>query len=124
MCAQGLADAWPLSVAKHVDKTQVGRNELLERAVGRQRFNDAAPVAKSLAGARQADASLVHAQDLGAQDDLVLIDEPLGLGRPQELAHLDGSRLAIFLALPAEPRSCEPSRGRRERASRDPAEQS
>ena len=36
MHAESLADAWPLSVAKHVDKIQVGRNERLERASGRQ----------------------------------------------------------------------------------------
>ena len=66
----------PLTVAKHADKIQVGRDERLERAVGRQGFNCAAPVAKALAGTRQADAPVVHAQDLGAEDDLVLIDEP------------------------------------------------
>ena len=33
----------------------------------------------------------------------MLIHDPLGVGRAQELSHLDGSRLAIFLALPAEP---------------------
>ena len=49
----------------------------------------------------------------------VLIDELVGVGGPQELTHLDGSRLA----LPAEPRSCEPPCGRRKRASRDPTEQ-
>ena len=77
-------------------------------------------VAKALAGARS---PLVHAQDLGAEDDLVLIHEPPGVHRPQELTHLDGSRLAVFLAMPAEPRPCEPSCGRRKRVSRDPAEQ-
>ena len=64
----------------------------------------------------------MHAQDLGANDDLVLIDEAFGVGRPQELAHLDGPGLAIFLELPAKPRACEPSRGRRKRASRDTTE--
>ena len=53
----------------------------------------------------------------------MLIDKPFGTGRPQELTHLDGSRLAfLLLALPAKPRACEPSRGGRKRASRDPAE--
>ena len=41
------------------------------------------------------------------------------MGRPQELTHLDGSRLAIFHALPAKPRVCDPSCGRRKRARRD-----
>ena len=77
--------------ATHVDKIQI--------------------VAKALAGARQADAPRVYAQDFGAEDDLVLIDKPFGIGRPQELSHLGGSRLAALLALPAEPRACEPSSG-------------
>ena len=47
MRANCLADARPLSVTKHVDKIQVGRDERLERAVGRQGFNGAAPVAKA-----------------------------------------------------------------------------
>ena len=62
MRAHHLADARPLSVAKHVDKIKVGRDERLERAVRRQGFKSAAPVAKALAGARQADAPPVHAQ--------------------------------------------------------------
>ena len=85
-------------------------------------FNGAASVAKALAGTRQADAPLVHAQDIGAEDDLMLVDEPFGAGRPQELTHLGGSRLAVFLALPAKPRVCKPSCGRRKRVGRDPAE--
>ena len=52
----------------------------------------------------------------------MLIDEPFGTGRPQELAHFDRSRLAILLTLPAEPRASEPSRGRKKHASRNPAE--
>ena len=57
----------------------------------------------------------MHAQDLGTEDDLV--------GRAQELSHLDGPRLAIFLALPTESRAREPPGGRGERACRVPAEQ-
>ena len=63
----------------------------------------------------------MHAQDLGGEGDLVLIDEPFGIGLPQDLAHPDRSRLAILLALPAEPRGSGPTRGRK-RASRNPAE--
>ena len=54
----------------------------------------------------------------------MLIDKPLGVGRPQELARLDGSRLAIFLALPPEPRAREPAGSREKRARGDLAEQS
>ena len=42
----------------------------------------------------------MHAQDLGAKDGLVLVDESFGVCRLQEFAHLGRSRLAIFLALP------------------------
>ena len=58
---------------------------------------------EALTGAGQADAPLMHAQDLGAEDDLMLVHNSLGVDRAQELAHLDVPRLAIFLALPAEP---------------------
>ena len=122
VCAESFADAGPLGVAKHVGQVQIGRDQRLERAVGHRGLNGAAPVAESLASSWQADAPLMHAQDLGAKNDLVLIEEPLGVGRSQELTHLYGSRLAIPLALPAKPRACEPSRGGRKRASRDPAE--
>ena len=81
MCAQGLTDAWPLSVTKHVDKIQDGRNERLERAVGRQGFHGAAP-----AGPMQANTPQLNSHDLGAGDDLVLIDEPCGVG-PTAGAH-------------------------------------
>ena len=47
--------------------------------------------------------TLMHAQDLGTEDDLVLVHEPLGVGRSQKLSHLDGSGFAVLLALPAEP---------------------
>ena len=66
--------------------------------------NGAAPVAETLTGLAgwQADAPLLmHAQDLGAKDDLVLTDEPLGVGRSQELAHLDG--LPFFLRCQQSP---------------------
>ena len=94
----------PLGVARHVDQIQVGRDMRLKRAVGRQGFNGAAPVAETLTGTWQPDAPLMHAQDLGAKGDLVLIDEPFGIGRPQELAHLDGSRHSSFAASKA---ACE-----------------
>ena len=97
------------ALTKHVDKIQIGRNKRLERAVGHQGLNGAVPVA--LAGARQADAPLVHAQDLGAEDDLVLIDKPLGSRRPQELYHLDRSQHAVLLAMAAEPRACQGAAG-------------
>ena len=87
-----------------------------------QGFDGAAPEAETLTGTWQADAPLMHAQNLGAKDDLKLVDEPLGVGRSQELAHLDGSRLVVLLALPAKSCACKPSRGGRKRASRDPAE--
>ena len=122
VCAEGFADAGPLGVAKHVDQIQVGRDKRLKRAVGRQGFHDATPVTKTFAGAWQADAPPMRAQDLGAEGDLVLIEEPFGTGRPQELAHLDGSRLATLLSLPAKPRASKPSRGGRKRASRSQAE--
>ena len=73
---------------------------------------------KTFAGAGQADAPPVRAQDLGGEGD-----EPFGTGRPQELSHFDGPRLAVHFALPAEPRAREPSRGGRRRASRSLAEQ-
>ena len=41
-------------------------------------------------------------QRLGAEFDLVLVHERLGVGRVQQLAHLDWSRLAVLLPLPAE----------------------
>ena len=53
----------------------------------------------------------------------MLVHKPPGVGRAQELSHLDGPRLAIFLALPAEPRAREPACGRGEPACRDPADQ-
>ena len=81
MRAKGFADAGPLGVAKHVDQVQISRDKRLERAVGRQGFHDAAPVAETLTGTWQADAPLMHALDLGAKGDLVLIDEPFGVGR-------------------------------------------
>ena len=46
-------------------------------------FNGAAPVAKALASAKHTNAPLMHAQDLGAKSDLVLVDEPFGAGEPQ-----------------------------------------
>ena len=45
----------------------------------------AAPMAETLTSTWQAEAPLMHAQDLGAKDDLVLIDEPLGVSESQEL---------------------------------------
>ena len=116
--AEGFVDAGPLGVAKHVDQVQIGRDKRLDRAVGRQGFNRA-----SGRDPRQADSPLVHAQEIGAKGDLVLIDEPLGVGRPQELAHLDRSWLAILLALPAKPRASKPKGGRgvnRRRSGRTP----
>ena len=50
VCAKGFADAGPLAVAQHVDQVQIGRDKRLERAVGRQGFNGAAPVAETLTG--------------------------------------------------------------------------
>ena len=76
VCAEGFADAGPLGVAKHIDQIQIGRDKRLERAVGRQGFNGAAPEAETLTSTWQADAPVMHAQDLGAKGDLVLIDEP------------------------------------------------
>ena len=119
MRAQGLANAWPLSIAKHVDMIQIGRDQRHKRTAGHQGFDGAAPVTKAVAGARQADAPLMRTQDLGAEDDLMLIDKPFGA---QKLPHLDGSRFAVLLALPAEPRSCEPASGRGKRASGNPAD--
>ena len=52
MRAQGLVNAWPLSIAKHVDKVQVGRDQRLERAVGHQGFDGAAPPTKTQAPGR------------------------------------------------------------------------
>ena len=79
------------ALPKHVDQIKVGRDKRLGRAVGHQGFDGAPPVGGALASAKQTDAPLVHAQGLGAKGDLMLIDEPFGIGRPQELAHLDGS---------------------------------
>ena len=41
MSAQSSANVGPLSVAKHVDKVQVSRDQRLERAVEHQRFHGA-----------------------------------------------------------------------------------
>ena len=114
--AGSLANAWPLGVAEHDNKIQIGRHQ------GDHGLDGAAPVAKTLASAVQADAPLMHAQDLGAEDDLVLVHKPLGVGRAQELSHLDGSRFAVLDSLPAEPRAREPTVGWEERAGGDPTE--
>ena len=53
----------------------------------------------------------------------MLIHEPSSVGRTQELSHLGGPRLAILLALPAEPRAREPRNGRGKRGCGDPAEE-
>ena len=95
----------PLSIAKHVGKVQVGCHQWLQRAVRHHGPDGGSPVAQGLTCAQQADAALVHPQCLGAEDDLVLFHELLSVGRAQELSHLDGPRLATFLALPAEPRA-------------------
>ena len=60
---------------------------------------------ETLTGAWQADAPLTHAQDLGAKGDLVLIDESFGVGRPQELTHLDG--LGCHSSCAASRAACE-----------------
>ena len=91
--AESLTDPRPVGVAEHVDKIQVGC------------LNGAAPVAESLTVTGLAGAPLVCARGLGSEDDMVLAHKPLGVGRAQELSRLDGPRLAIFLALPAEPRA-------------------
>ena len=106
VCPEGFADAGPLGVAKHVDQIQVGRNKRLKRAVGRQGLNGATPVAETLTSTWQAGAPLMHAQNLGAKGELVLIDEPFGIGRPQELAHLDGSS-ACHSSFAASKAACE-----------------
>ena len=74
--AECLTDTRPLGVAEHADKIQVGCHQRLERAVGHM-----APDGPG--------APLPRAQDRGT----------LGVGRAQELSHLE---LAIFLALPAQ----------------------
>ena len=51
----------------------------------------------------------------------MLVHEPPGVGRTQELTHLDGPRLVILLALPTEPRAREPPGGRRKCTCRDRA---
>ena len=97
MRAQGLADAWPLSITKNVDNIQIGRNELLERAVGHQGFNGAVLVVKALSGPRQADTPLGHERDLGAKDDLVLIDSRLAQTARRSSPILMGLGLPFFL---------------------------
>ena len=62
----------------------------------------------------------MHLQGLGAQMHLGNVDEALGIGGAQELAHLDGARLAVFLSLPAKPRTREPPGRRRQSACGDP----
>ena len=47
VCVEGCADARPLGVAKHVDQVQVGRDKRLKRAIDRQKFSGAAPVAEA-----------------------------------------------------------------------------
>ena len=101
--AQSSADVGPLSIAKHVDKVQIGRHQRLNRAIEHQRFNRTAPVAQGFARPRQVDSPLMHAQSLSAKMHLRQIHQSLGVGRAKELTHLDWTRLAIFLALPAEP---------------------
>ena len=124
MCAQSGAHLGPLCVAKHVDKVQISRDQRLERAVEHQRFNRASPVTQGPAGPRQVDTPLVHVQGLGAEVHLGQVHEALGVGRAEELAHLDGTRFAVLLALPAKPCPCEPPGSRRQGACGDPAKQS
>ena len=120
MRAESLADTRPLGVAEHVDKIQVGHHQRCRRPPWARWCHSSD---RALTGARQADAPLVHTQGLGAEDDLMQVHEPLGVSRAQDLSHLDVTRLAIFLALPAEPRARKPPSGRGERACGDLAEQ-
>ena len=50
------------------------------------------------------------------------IEEALGIGGAQELAHLDGARLAILVSLPAKPRAREPPGRRRQSVFGNPTE--
>ena len=61
MRAEGFADVGPLGIARLVDQIQIGRDERLMSAVGRQGFNGAGPVAETLTCTWQADAPLMHA---------------------------------------------------------------
>ena len=109
--AQGGADEGSLGVAKHVDEVQIGRHQRLQRAIEHQGFNRASPVTQGFARPWQVDTPLVHVQSLGAQVHLSQVHKAFGVGRAEELAHLDGARFAILLTLPAEPRACEPPGG-------------
>ena len=61
------------------------------------------PVAQSFTRPRQVDAPLMHVQSLGAEVHLGQVHQALGVSRAEELAHLDGTRFAVPLALPAKP---------------------
>ena len=65
----------------------------------------------------------MHVQSLGAKVHLGQVDQALGVSRTKELTHLDWTRLAVFLALPAEPCPSEPPGSRRQCACRDTTEQ-
>ena len=123
MSAQSSANVRPLSIAKHVDKIQVSRHQRLNRAIEHERFDRAAPMTQGFACPWQVDTPLMHVQGLGAKVHLRQIHQTLGVGRAKELTHLDGTRLAVLLALPAEPCPSEPSGGRGQGASGDLAEQ-
>lgn len=86
---QAAADARPFSVAEHVECRLPPFGSMVTP-----------PATQSLASAQQAVAPLVHAQSFGAETNLVLVHELLGVGRAQQqqLAHLDGSPLAVRLA--------------------------
>ena len=58
----------------------------------------------------------MHVQSLGAEVHLGQVHQALGVGRAEELAHLDGTRFTVLLALPAKPCPCEPPGSRRQGA--------
>ena len=109
MLVDGGANGAPLSVAKHVDKIQVGGHHVLKFPREDEFFDDAPPVSECFHSARHTDAPLMHAKTLLAKFHAVRVDQVLGIAGAQELTHLDRPRLSRFLALPTQPCPSYPS---------------
>ena len=91
MRPQGAANTRPLDVAEHVDKVQVRRHKGLQGTACHLRHDSAPPMTQGLARSQQ-----VHVQRLGAETDVVLVRELLGIGRAKKFSHVDWRRLAVF----------------------------
>ena len=60
MSAQSGANVRPLSIAKHVDKIQIGRHQRLNRAIEHKRFNRTASMTQGFTRPRQINPPLMH----------------------------------------------------------------